>query len=250
MKRVILSRLAIIVVLYPWLVSYGPIDSLVTEIGLSVASGKEVRVTRGCEGTVLSRDNLPFKNVAASASRQLTPEVTVGGAVGFTRARDNGDWIDMAFDTSQNSLGFRDISVFYAKPRVSFDWRYFGFAGGAVIATPRLDFSDESSLSPLASLRVGSRKGFAWETHLWDNDLLVGPGWFYTGFAFAFPVGEFRKQYARVHFGFAGGPYEEGGIQMSAEMPFDKFMFDPGFFYDPEDKGYSLFAKIRYRYDN
>jgi hypothetical protein len=236
-----------LLVLYPWVVSYAPVDSLVTEIGLSLGAGKEVRITRDCDGRIISKDELPFTNYAVSASHQVSSDITLGLAGGYANVRDNGDWLDIPFDTSENSRGFRNKTVIYAKPKVSFDWRYFGFSAGGLVSTPSHEWADGLGFSPIGSMRIGSREGFALETHVMDHDLLVGPGWVYSGFAIAFPVGVEKKRYARWHVGIGGGPIE-AGFQMHAEIPFETFTIEPGFVFDLDGTtGFGLFAKIRYR---
>ncbi len=245
-KRTTLSRLAILVVLYPWMVSYTPVDSLVTELGLSIGAGREVRISRDCDGRVVRRDELPFTNVAAGVTHQLSPEIGLGLAAGYAAVRDDGDWIDVPIAPTADTTIFQDVNAFYVKPRLTFDLRYLGVSVGVVIATPKLTIADGSVL-PSFGLRVGSRHGFAWESNYMQNDLLVGPGWFYTGLAFAFPIGQDKSpKYARLHFGAGGGP-ALAGIQMHAEIPLGEITIDPGFFYEPEQKSHGLFARVRYR---
>jgi hypothetical protein len=244
-QRVTLSRLAILVVLYPWIVSYAPVDSLVTELGLSVGIGREVRISRDCDGNIIRRDELPFNNVAASLTHQLSPEVSLGLAAGYATLQDDGEWFNVDVERIGDSVVFRDRNVFYVKPSLMFDLRYLGASFGAVLPTP--GFTTSSGLRPTFSLRVGSRQGFAWETNYMHHDLLIGPAWFSTGFAFAFPVTNDRSpKYARLRVGIGGGP-SQAGVQMSAEIPLGDFTLDPGFFVEPEEMSNGFFARLRYR---
>lgn len=245
MKRTTLSRLAIFVVLYPWIVSYMPVDSLVTELGLSVATGREVRITRDCNDNIIRRDELPFGNVAASVSHQFDPEVSIGLAAGYASVRDDGDWVDLPRDPITDTAFFQDAGIYYIKPHLAFDMRYLGVSAGAVLSTPALTISN-SAVRPTFALRVGSRKGFAWESSWMHNDLLVGPGWFFTGFAIAFPVGATKEQYARLFLGIGAGP-SPAGLQMHAEIPIGDFTIDPGFVIEPEELSNGFFARLRYR---
>jgi hypothetical protein len=172
--------------------------------------------------------------------------MSVGLAAGYAAVRDDGEWIDVPISPTADTTIFQDVNVFYIKPRLMFDMRYLGVSAGAVIATPKLRIADGSVL-PSFGLRVGSRQGFAWESSYAQNDLLVGPGWFYTGLAIAFPVSQERNtKYVRLHFGAGGGP-SLAGVQMHAEIPLGEITIDPGFFFEPEENSHGLFARVRYR---
>src|SRR5712671_4347921 len=63
----LVSRLAMIAMLYPWLVSFdGPGDSLSHTVSIYGSAGSYTHVTRDCNGNILSQLPVPFSEIAAS----------------------------------------------------------------------------------------------------------------------------------------------------------------------------------------
>jgi hypothetical protein len=177
-------------------------DSTFTSVQLTGGAGSYAYITRGCEGEILSKEAVPFRDAGFSVDHRGLGPVQVGMKGGwYSESRRMGHWRPNA-----------GLNAYYLNPNVALEWRRFGIGLGPLLAeAPLHDFllSDENGYDrgikalPTGHIRVGSRKAY-FSAHLLEGLPLVSGGGFMAG-----------------GFGFSPGPGASIWIGLTTPLPYD-----------------------------
>lgn len=129
-------------------------DSTETNIKLAGGVGSYAYITRGCEGQVISKNKIPFKDLGFSFDHKFKFPVRVGLRGGRIWERD------ISFPDSE-------ITNFYLNPDLSLEWKWFGIGAGHFVAQRVLYNWDSKNLTS-GHLRLGSPEGY-FSIHLLES---------------------------------------------------------------------------------
>jgi len=212
----IFSRLAIVVALYPWLVSFdGPADSLSHTISIYGSEGSYTHVTRDCSGNLTSILPVPFAEVAASY------EGPIQNGLGF---KIRGGYLHSLYGynlVGQNlPADSTRIDIAYGGASLVFNTPIWGGSVGAIGFNKSTALSDEGASKPFAitaEFRLGYLNAWYGTMSLLNSDPIVGSRPFFNvGVGAALSKSETSSPVKTapsniwIGFGF-GPPYEYTG---------------------------------------
>jgi hypothetical protein len=181
----IFGRVAILVVLYPWLVSFdGPGDSLSHTISIYGSDGSYTHVTRDCNGNLTSVLPVPFGEIAASYEAPLEVGYNVrlrGGNLHSLYGYNliNGD----SAATASN------VNIAYGGASLDLNRQFVGLDLGVLVFSRSTLLSDAGSSDRFAftgELRLGHLDAWYFTMSLLNTDPLIGSRpYFNTGLGFS-----------------------------------------------------------------
>jgi len=177
-------------------VQVGKNDSTETNIKVAGGAGSYAYITRGCEGQVLTKDKVPFKDFGFSLDHKFRFPVRVG-------LRGGNIWERNRYYPDKR------ITNSYLNPNLSFEWRRFGIGAGPFFAQKDLPTREGGKLrrnSLSWHLRLGSPKLY-FSIHMLESvPLYSGGGYINLGLG-----GASRK--VSYWFGLGiRGPYDTEGF--------------------------------------
>lgn len=149
----------------------GENDSSMTNIKFGGGAGSYAYVTRGCEGQVIRKKRIPFRDIGFSFDHKFKFPVRVG-------LRGGHIWDKTVYSPDET------ITNFYLNPHVSLELRSFGIGAGLCSAQKELSAKKSGSETTLPSwhLRLGSRKLY-FSIHMLENvPIYSGGGFVNLGF--------------------------------------------------------------------
>ena len=159
-------------------------DSSFTSVEVMGGAGSYAYFTRGCEGQVLTREDVPFREVGVSVDHRRSNHFQFGMKGGWYSepARLHDGWSS------------RSWSGYYANPNVALEWQGFGIGLGTLLSEAPLydlfmsveyDEGHGIKVLPTGHLRIGSRRQY-FSLHLLEGQPLVsGSGLVAGGFGFS-----------------------------------------------------------------
>jgi hypothetical protein len=157
-------------------------DSTETNFKIAGGLGSYAYITRGCEGEVLTKEEIPFKDAGFSFDHKFRSPVKIGLRGGYIwdnrdRATEYIDWIDtlIIVENSDN---------FYLNPDLSFEGRWFGIGAGPFFAQKTLygrEGGEWGKSLPSWHIRIGSKKGYFSMNMLENIPLYSGGGYLNLG---------------------------------------------------------------------
>ena len=149
----------------------GENDSSVTNIKVGGGAGSYAYVTRGCEGQVINKKTIPFRDIGFSFDHKFRFPVRVG-------LRGGQIWDKNVYPPDET------ITNLYLNPHVSLEFKSFGIGAGVCSAQKELSANKSGSETTLPSwhLRLGSRKLY-FSIHMLENvPIYSGGGFVNLGF--------------------------------------------------------------------
>lgn len=146
-------------------------DSTETNIKVAGGAGSYAYITRGCQGQVLTKDKVPFKDFGFSLDHKFRFPVRVG-------LRGGHIWNKNVHSPDEM------ITNLYLNPHVSLELRSFGIGAGLCSAQKELSAKKSGSETTLPSwhLRLGNRKLY-FSIHMLENvPIYSGGGFVNLGF--------------------------------------------------------------------
>jgi hypothetical protein len=188
-------------------------DSSFTSVGVSGGFGSYAQIARGCEGQVLSKHDVPYRDATVSVDHKGSGPAQIGAKAGWYAQRGHEE----TWEETPN------MEAFYVNPNVALEWRRFGIGVGALLSDARLRHvligdegseSEGSGVLPTGHLRFGVRKTYL-SLHLLEGEPLVSGGGL-----MAIGVGIAPRPDASVWFGMStAGPYDGAGQLVEAILP-------------------------------
>ena len=153
-RWLLLSRLSIVTVLYPWLVSFGPDDSLSHQISIYGSEGSYTYVTRDCSNNITSRLPVPFSEIAASYEGSIQNDIGYKVRAGYLHGA-------YGYNLAINSNDTLPLGVGYGGALPEFNRPFWGFELGGLAFNRRIALADNPSK---LSYSFGARLGYltAW----------------------------------------------------------------------------------------
>jgi hypothetical protein len=178
-------------------------DSSETRISIAGGYGTYALITRGCEGQVLSSDQVHFTDASAALDHHFANPLGVGVRGGFMRVGGSGHY----------------VTTSYVNPHVVADWRAIGLGAGYMYVSKGLPTMDDELILGRpenvgsAHLRVGHADGTHFLISVLENQPLIsGGGYFDLGFGFH-PCPNIKG-----FVGLSGGPYDGPGAALGTEI--------------------------------
>lgn len=212
----ILTRLAIVAVLYPWLVSYDSVDSASHTISIYGSGGSYTHVTRDCNGNLTSVLPVPFAEAAASYEAPIGNELGYKIHGGYLHSLYGYNIIDpnSPNDTAIQNIEYAGASLELNRPFWGADIGMIGFNKQTWLS----DFGPNKPYALTAGIRVGYLDTWYLTGSLLNSDPLVGSkpyGTFGVGFSLGrrMSTDSLRTEPAHAWFGIGlGPPFEYTGV--------------------------------------
>jgi len=187
-------------------------DSSETDIKIAGGEGSYAYVSRGCEGEILQKEKVDFKDVGFSLDHKFKSPVQVG-------LRGGNVWEINRFTFDQGYSTNKNISNLYINPELSLEWEYFGIGAGFFSAQKDLYWRDIGPARnfPSGHLRIGEPR-FYFSTHLMESvPLYSGGGYLNLG------IGRKASRKFSYWLGWGiNGPYDTGGFLIKTDFEFTK----------------------------
>lgn len=166
-------------------------DSTATSLMIGAGAGSYAYVTRGCEGEVLDREQLRFRDAGMAVTHRFNGPVELG-----LRA------------TMLRKMPQYEKNTVIWNPNASFEGRKVGFGLGVNLGGES-KYDHDFEISPVSGhLRLGPRRTAYFSTHVFEDVPLVSGG---------APV--------RMGLGFRGGSLMDGWLGVGFPAPSDKAGF-------------------------
>jgi len=189
-------------------------DSTETNLKIAGGLGSYAYITRGCEGEVLTKEKIPFKDTGFSFDHKFKAPLKVGLRCGYIwdkkdRATEYIDWIDtmIIVENSNN---------FYLNPDLSFEGKRFGIGVGPFFAQKTLygrEGEELGKILPSWHIRIGSRKLYFSANMLENVPLYSGGGYADLG------VGGAVNPNFSYWIGLgSSGPYDNSGLLLKTNF--------------------------------
>ena len=203
------GRVAILFVLYPWLVSYdSPGDSLSHQISLYGSEGTYTYVTRDCAGNITSQLPVPFSEIAASYEGPIQNAWGYKVRAGYLSSAHGYNLVPGINVDSTAASPFR---VAYGGGSFTFNRPFWGFELGGLAFNQTVTFASSANLVPTLGLRLGYLSAWYFTMGLLNSDPLIGSRpMFNTGIGFSLGRGDrmeaTRTEPGHLWFGVGLGP--------------------------------------------
>lgn len=208
--------------LYPWLVSFGPSDTLSHRISVYGSEGSYTYINRDCAGNITSELPIPFSEIAASY------EAPIEDAWGW---KVRGGYLTTRY--GYNIVPNNTVNpgatqkYFYGGASVTFSKPFWGIDIGALAFNHPISLAnDPSALSYAFSARLGYIDAWYFTTGFLNTDPIVGsrPA-FNSGIGFALnqggDQGPHKTEAGHVWLGMGFGPPYENGQSGFFTFPYD-----------------------------
>ena len=176
-----------------------------TEMNIKIAAGRGsyAYITRGCEGQVLSEQDVSFKDLGFSVDYQVKSPVQVGLRAGKI-------WDEYKYAVYTDGIGFEERPNTYLNPNASIEGRWLGIGGGYFFAKRHLPNREDRWWArhlPSWHLRIGKPR-FYFSIQMLENvPLYSGGGYINLGF------GGIAGRQTRYWLGLGtSGPYDGTGF--------------------------------------
>ena len=191
--------------LLPLVVGMQPNQDDSTEMNIKFAAGRGSysHITRGCEGQVLSENDIPYKDIGISFDYKLKPIVQAG-------LRGGTIWEEYEYAVYSNGIEFKEKANSYLNPNLSITGKWIGIGVGPFWAKRHLPHRGDRywvKNSVSWHLRVGRPKLY-FSIHMLENvPLYSGGGYINLG------MGGKAGRKTNYWFGLGtSGPYDGAGF--------------------------------------
>jgi len=208
-----ISRIVCLFVITPLVIGMEATNRDSSETSLRIAGGvgSYAHISRGCEGEVLSKEKVPFKDAGFSVDHKFKASVKLGLRGGYIS--ENQLRYDYTFPPPDN----KHIDNFYLNPNFSFESEKFGIGVGPFIADKNL-YSREGenwgNILPSAHVRLGTKKLYLSANLLENVPLYSGGGYLDFG------VGTSVKSSSFWVGLNPEGPYDSWGLVVKTDFKF------------------------------
>ncbi len=183
-------------------------DSSTTTMSFSAGTGQYAYVSRGCEGQVLSKKEIPFLEFNASVDHNASSHAQIGLRASYisTHRRHEGYTF-----YGNEIIKLSDLQILTLNPVLNINWKYFAIGGGFLWAGEDLPETD-TRYFPSAYLRVGNVHSFYVDASVFHKTPLISDGYFTFGF------GVSRSHKFGYWIGMGGGPYDKVGLVLKTDL--------------------------------
>jgi hypothetical protein len=214
-----LTYALVLAIASPYIIAFvpNPADSSATTVELGAGFGSYTDVSRDCEGDVVSVRKVPFSDVGASVTHQIS-SVRFGIAGGSV----SGDRHSFGYSSTSGERS-RD---WFVNPKLGIQYRDFGMDIGYIIPlndqpSPFYDFSAAGSWYPSLAFRFAPLSGIHWTVSFANNlPLLTGGGLGEMGLVF--PLNNSLE--SRLGIGLGVYPWDRLSLSAKTDFPLtDRF---------------------------
>jgi hypothetical protein len=137
-----------------------------TQMSMKVAGGvgSYAYITRGCEGQVLTKEDIPFQDIGFSFDYKVKSPVQVGIRAGKI-------WEKYKYAVYTDGIEFKEMTNSYLNPHISLEGKWLGLGAGPFFAKkylPRRGDRQWDKCLPSWHLRIGNPK-FYFSIHMLEN---------------------------------------------------------------------------------
>ncbi len=197
-------------------INLAPEDSTETSFQLFGGVGQYALVNRGCEGEVLSKRAVPFRELSAGVEHQLASPVSLGIRSSYIFDKKDVLTGETYYDPARDLYFSRTEFVFHeiltVNPYLNLEAKPIGIGGGYFWSRRPLtgsDNFDDVELPFSAYLRLGNRRAVYFSASLLHHIPLYTGGYFQLGFG----SGKNPNFDWWLGWGFVG-PYDQGDIAL------------------------------------
>jgi hypothetical protein len=198
----------------PFEINLAPEDSAETSVQLFGGVGQYALIRRGCEGEVLEKHAVPFRELSAGVEHRTASPVSLGIRSSYIFDKKNVLTGKTYYDPQHNlylsRTEFVSTEILTVNPYLNLESKQIGIGGGYFWSRHPLTGSenvDDVELPFSAYLRLGNRRAFHISASLLHHIPLYTGGYFQLGFG----SGRNPKFDWWLGWGLAG-PYDQGGI--------------------------------------
>jgi hypothetical protein len=218
MKRKKHINLFIVVLLYPYIVSFSPdgADTSWTEFRFGIGSGSFTKFTRDCSGNIVGAAKIPMKDISMAYDHQEN-HFRYGAAAGYFSTGEAAE-TDVSPERHGEPGGtFQARHGWYVNPSAGIHWKYFGIDAGGVITDVG---QPKTTILPGGRIRFGDRDGLFLSGSVLNNlPIATGGGFADLGFGY-----NFDRPGSSIWFGACIGPYHEVPQAIAYSFKYDAFI--------------------------
>lgn len=193
-------------------------DSTETNFRVTGGFGQYAHISRGCEGNVLDKEDIPFSELGASIDHKTKTPFRFGLNADYIftkREREldnyyrNGNYYGQRYSGNKSSK-----EIFTVNPNINAEWKYFALGGGYLWASRPIIDSDDDSGEHLGSgyIRIGNIRSFYFDASVFHTTPIFSESCFKLGLGFR------SNPNVGWWFGFGAEPYDKGGLIMKTNV--------------------------------
>ncbi|MGH7597117.1 MAG: hypothetical protein ACREOI_12245 [bacterium] len=201
----------------PFEINFAPADSAQTTVQFFGGVGQYALIRRGCEGEVLEKQGVPFRELSAAVEHKFAAPVRLGIRSSYIFGKQKVEAV--FYDPTR---GYQTITRFVSRdnfamnPYLDLEWKSFGIGGGYFRARHPLAGNDniEGIDSPISAyLRFGNRRA------VYVSTSFLHHLHFYTGGYCHLGVGSGKNSNFDwwLGLGFVG-PYDKAGLLFKSDI--------------------------------
>jgi hypothetical protein len=190
-------------------IGFTPFDSSETTFKVMGNYGQYAKISRGCEGNVISKEKIPFNEFSVSLAHKPNSIFKLGVNGSYIFSEQQG-W-------HQNIYKYHSYNVSIVQPYIALESKYVGLTAGYLFASdflPRWEYG-ELKKSPTGHYWLGKRNGVRLDVSFLHK-VPYSNGYYRLG------LGGIGNQNTRLWMGISHLPYE--GLGFTSEL--DKLLGD------------------------
>ncbi|HET6402616.1 MAG TPA: hypothetical protein VFH95_14625 [Candidatus Kapabacteria bacterium] len=212
----LLSRATIVAALYPWLVSFGPDDSLSHQVSIYGSEGSYTYINRDCSNNITSRLPVPFSEVAASYEAPINDVWGYKLRAGYLHTAYGYNILPYNTSAVAQNTAYGGASLDLKKPYWGVDFGALGFSRPMAFA------NDHSGITYTLGARFGYLSAWYLTMGMLNSDPIIGsrPA-FNSGIGFALSDAKTNMEPAHLWLGVEFGPPFDNGRNGLFAFPYD-----------------------------
>lgn len=197
-------------------------DSTETNFRVTGGLGQYAHISRGCEGNVLDKEEIPFSEIGVSIDHKTKTPFRLGLNSGYIFTKKKSEMVDYYHPVHGYSQRWSHdnppIGIFTVNPFINAEWKYFAIGGGYFGSSRAImdddDGSDNDTFEHLISgyIRIGNIKSFYVDASLFH----ITP--IFSGSCSKLGLGFRLNPNVGWWFGVGGQPYDKGGLIMKTDI--------------------------------
>lgn len=211
--------------LFPLQIPIAPKDSSETNFRVSGNWGQYAHISRGCEGNVLDKEKIPFREIGFSIDHKTRSPLRLGihSSYIFTKkASEMVEYYDQYLGYYQKySKENSPIEIFIVNPFINAEWKNFAIGGGYLGASRSiLDGNDDSNEHSFSGyLRIGNPRS------VYADALIFHATPVFAGNCFKLGLGFRPKPALGCWVGFGVKPYDRTGLIVKTDMRLKQHLY-------------------------
>lgn len=200
--------LFILIGLLPLGVSINPNDSTETNLHFMGGNGQFAMIERGCDGSIISKKDIPFREAGISIDHKTNSPVRIGLNANYLNVKKR-DYKEnfINYNYTFNEI-WKSTNIIALNPFMNLEWKYFALGGGYIWSNKSLidhDYNSQDNQFGSGYVRIGNVNSFYFDASLFHSTL------FFSGSSFKMGLGFASIPNVKTWFGLGAGPPHDGG---------------------------------------